>query len=357
MKPLLTRRMQDTLAISYWGYFTSLGGYGISNINWVKHLSRNGVKVYPHAKFLPQKGSLEYSILTEEEKELLYIPYESQKIGIIESTPFDFHLIENPIKIASTMAETDRMGEPWVNACSAMDYIVVPNEFQKTVFINSGVPESKIRVIRFGTETEKFPYFRRPVRDIFTFGTVGYLNDRKGVFELVRAFASEFKPWEPVRLYLKSSNKDFGFYTFEDKRIIVDIRHLSPEELNRVYQGFDCFVFPSKAEGVGQPPREAMATGLPVIVTNYSGLEEICNPDYCYPIEPSRFVEGINPQNIEQPGNWAEVDVQELMYLMRYVYEHPEDASELGARASSWIRREHSWNRASLDMISFLKGI
>jgi len=314
-----------------------------------------GVSVYPHKKFIYQKDSPEYRAMTEEQRFLLSKPYKKCKIGIIETTPFDFDMIDTEVKIANTMCESSELGNPWVRQCNKMDLIVVPNEFQRRVFVNSGV-KVPVRVIRHGTWTEMFPYFKRPKRSVFTFGIVGWLNERKGAFELIRAFASEFNKNEPVRLYLKSSNKDFGYYSqFADKRIITDIRHVSPQELYKIYKSFDCFVFPSKAEGVGQPPREAMSTGLPTIVTNYSGLEEIANPEYCYPLQPQKLVRGINPQNIEQPGDWAEIDIQELMYWMRYVYEHQDEAKEIGKRASKYINQYHSWTRCAKSMLKLLK--
>ena len=350
--------MRSTLDINYFGYLTPLGGYGISNINWIKYLSRAGVNVYAQGTYLPPVDSFEYSILDGEEKDILYREYKKQKIGIIETTPFNFNLIDTEVKVASTMCETNEIGKPWVDACNSMDYVIVPNEFNKRVFSNSGVSDSKLVVIRPGTDSSKFPYFKRPVRELFTFGMVGYMNDRKSVFEVIQAFVSEFELWEPVRLYIKSSNKDFGYYSnFKDPRIVTDIRHVSIEDLNTIYQHFDAFIFPSKAEGVGMPPREAMSTGLPVVVMNYSGLEEISDPTYTYPIDPLTLERGRNPQNIEQVGDWAIPDISELMYWMRFIYEHPEDAAEKGAAASEWIAEEHSWEKGARDLIKFLETI
>ena len=342
------------ISINYYGYLTPFGGYGISNFNWIKHLQRQGVKVYPHGKFTPQKGTKEWDILDEEERTIASIPFRKERIGLIETTPFDFGLNESEIKVGMTMAENNKIGGVWVDACNGMDYLVLPNDFQKKVFESSGVT-TPIKVIRFGTETEKFPYFERKTPDIFTFGIVGYLDKRKGVFDVLRAFASEFDRSEPVRLVMKSSNPDFGFYSQFDHNIITINKLYDFKQLNELYQSFDCFVFPSKAEGVGQPPREAMATGLPCILGNYSGLEEICNPEYTYPINPN----GFSPRDgwIEQPGDWADYDIQELMYWMRYVYEHQEAAKEKGKKAASWIREEHSWEKAAREMILFLTEI
>lgn len=343
----------ENISINYFGYFTPFGGYGIANLNWITYLSRAGIDVYPHKKFSYVAGTPEHAAFTKEQIDLLDKPYVTQKIGIIETTPFDFGIIDTEVKIANTMCESSKIGRDWVNACNRMDIVTVPNEFQKKVFFDSGV-NVPIKVVRHGTWTEMFPYYERPEREVFTFGTVGFLNDRKGVFDVIQAFVSEFSPEEKVRLVLKSSNKDFGYYShFRDPRIETDIRHISPQELNEIYRSFDCFVFPSRAEGVGQPPREAMSTGLPVILTNYSGLEEVSSLGY--PLNDFKLVEGINPQRLEQPGEWAIPNIQEIMYYMRYVFEHRDEARQKGREASRIIKEEHSWEKSAEQMIAVLK--
>ena len=360
---VLQTPISNNISINYFGYFTSFGAYGIANMQWVKHLRRQGITVYPHGKFMPKIGDKEYGILNDEEREITQIPFIKQRIGIIETTPFDFETIDTEIKIANTMCENDLMGKPWVKACNGMNYVLVPNVFQKDVFINSGVKEEKVKIIPHGTETDKFLELNRPTRDVFTFGMVGYLNgtedeegrklDRKGVFDVIQAFSSEFSEDEPVQLILKTSNPAFGYYSRFTNRQIHTINKLYDTiELCNLYHSLDCFVFPSKAEGIGQPPREAMATGLPVIVGNYSGLEEIANEKYCYPISPSGFFK--RKGWVEQPGNWATYDISELMYLMRYIFEHQAEAKEKGKKAAKEIRKNHSWENAAVKMKEFL---
>lgn len=51
------------------------------------------------------------------------------------------------------------------------------------------------------------------------------------------------------------------------KNVIVDIRDLPKNELISLYASVDCLVYPSWGEGFGFIPLQALATGLPVIMT------------------------------------------------------------------------------------------
>ncbi len=343
------------MKLSYWGYLTPVGGYGIANLNWCKHLIRQGVDLYINAKFIPTEGTMEWNFLNEEERSMFQKPYETQRIGIIETTPENFDLLDTEIKICNTMAETDEIGEKWVNKINQMDYVIVPNTFYKEVFAKSGVSKP-ITVIPHGVDGDRFKLLDRGFknRSVYRFGSCGYLNNRKGVFELIQAFNSEFDENENVELHLHSTDPELGWYkNIKDKRIKITADLWSFDKLVNWYHKLDCFVFPSKAEGIGYPPREAMATGLPVILMNYSGLEDIAH--YSFPIHPAGF-EKVNPV-LEQTGNWAKIDIQELMGVMRYVYENQDVANFMGIKAAQFIRDEFSWESSTNKLLEFLNEL
>ena len=57
------------------------------------------------------------------------------------------------------------------------------------------------------------------------------------------------------------------------------------EELAALYLGAACLVYPSRWEGFGLPPLEAMSLGTPVIASVYSSLPEVLG-QAAYYVEP-----------------------------------------------------------------------
>ena len=68
------------------------------------------------------------------------------------------------------------------------------------------------------------------------------------------------------------------FSTKESTLSTSNIHHtgyVGDDELAALYEGALCLVFPSKTEGFGIPPLEAMARGCPVISSNVASLLEV----------------------------------------------------------------------------------
>ncbi len=71
---------------------------------------------------------------------------------------------------------------------------------------------------------------------------------------------------------------------------------ITDDELSAVYVMAKIFCFPSFAEGMGLPPLEAMASGIPVIVSNTTSMPEVCGQAALYtdPGDPKALAKRID---------------------------------------------------------------
>ena len=71
---------------------------------------------------------------------------------------------------------------------------------------------------------------------------------------------------------------------------------MTNEELTATYAMSKIFCFPSFAEGFGLPPLEAMASGIPVVVSQSSSFPEVCGNAAMYvnPAQAESIAQAIN---------------------------------------------------------------
>jgi len=76
---------------------------------------------------------------------------------------------------------------------------------------------------------------------------------------------------------------------------IVSFPEVSDEFLGEAYAGAKLFVYPSRWEGFGFPPLEAMAAGCPVLASNTSSIPEVCRdaPFYFDPEDEASFTSAL----------------------------------------------------------------
>jgi glycosyltransferase involved in cell wall biosynthesis len=252
----------------------------------------------------------------------------------------------------STTIPRERVEE--INRAVTLQYI--PCRQNLEAFRECGV-RVPMKVLHLGADINKFPYLTRSRSDTYAFGCFGDFSPRKGIDVLIRAFQDEFRPGEPVRLLLKSTGPAPA-YGLEDPRITRLSGYLSWDSLLRFLQQMDAFVLPSRGEGFGLCGLEAMSTGLPLIATNWSGPAEYLNPEYAYPLDYHLVdTQGIESNYVTYHGQWAEPDYEHLRFLMRWLYEHPDEAAEKGRRASERAHRFWTWDRVAQQMCDDLDMI
>jgi len=249
--------------------------------------------------------------------------------------------------VAIVPFETTLVPASWVPRINSFDALLVPCAQNKQMMIDSGVT-IPVDVIHWGVDTDKFHEIKRRPSNVFTFGHMGALSKRKGTDILIKAFERAFPTETDVRLICKTSNMQYNFMS-KDKRIEVQMGPVSHDELmNAFFSRTDCFVFPTLGEGFGLPPLEAMATGIPAIVTGWSGPEEYMNDEIGWKIqytmdEAREFSDPRIGVYREDCGQWAVPSMDHLVYLLRYAYEHQDEVRAKGKAAAAYVRENWTW--------------
>lgn len=129
---------------------------------------------------------------------------------------------------------------------------------------------------------------------------VGRLNTRKNIENLLRAMVLIDDKMIPLVIAGKEDWKQFDYKSLIErsgiKSRVLFTGWTEDADLPIIYSLATIFCFPSYAEGFGLPPLEAMASGVPVIVSNTTSLPEVCgsSPMYIAPEKPEGIAVAIS---------------------------------------------------------------
>jgi starch synthase len=161
------------------------------------------------------------------------------------------------------------------NSLQAADSVVCVSEYT-TKSTQSVFGHLPITVIPNAVDTDLFnPKKTKPFNDgskqkPFRLLYVGNLTRRKGV-DLLPSIMTQLGDGFELRY-------TSGLRTTDELKTIknaVSLGRLSEAELISEYQNADVFLFPTRFEGFGYAPAEAMSCGTPVVSTNCSSIPEV----------------------------------------------------------------------------------
>src|SRR6185436_8150884 len=115
------------------------------------------------------------------------------------------------------------------------------------------------------------------------------------------------------------------------------------------YTACDSLVHPYRGEGFGLPVLEAMACGLPVIVTGGGSTDDFATDELAYrlPAVRKEFGQSVSGLKLVKPGWLLEPDLAALAARLKWIVSHRDEARARGRAASEYVRREWTWERAA----------
>ena len=258
-------------------------------------------------------------------------------------------------RVCRTMFETDTLPSDWPRILAGYDRIWVPSAFNVETFAGAGVDPDRLRILPETVDFDRFAPDAEPLHvpeaEGFRFLCNFDFQDRKGWQPLLTAYATEFAGDPDVTLVLKVSTFHQDLATIEGRvdaflrtlgapaatrpRIVISDERLPDDRMPGLYTGSDAYVCPTRGEGWGRPPMEALACGVPVIASRWSGLTAFLDDANAWLVDGSLVPV---PDDVDiavfRGGRWFDPDVDALRAAMRAVADDP-----IGARAKARAAR------------------
>lgn len=222
---------------------------------------------------------------------------------------------------------------------------VYPNSFvmEQIILDNHFTRQSKLKVIANGSSNGiDTSYFASDLlekksdmkRDTFTFCFVGRIVKDKGINELVKAFTRLYEIYSGIELIIVGRfEKNLDPVLPEVEKQILDHPAIFfkgyQNDIRPFFKNTDVFVFPSYREGFPNVVMQAGAMGVPSIVTDINGCNEI-------------IVDGMNGKII--PAR----DEDALYDMMHYFINNTEEVHRMADNAREMITTRYNqqfvWN-------------
>lgn len=254
--------------------------------------------------------------------------------------------------VSHTVWETDRLPDHWPDLLNAVDRVVVPTEWNREVFVASGVTVPVVvvpHVVCDPVPGDGGVPLGLP-SDLVVFYTIGRWDQRKSPSAVIRAYLEAFTADDPVALVVKTSpNAQYptsdrwgiesaikGTTMLEVARIVrefprpalvrVEVEDWEPARIAGLHARGDCFVSLSHGEGWGLGAFDAVAYGNPVVMTGWGGQLEFLDRDATflvdYDLEP---IQHWQPRSYSPDQHWAIPRIDHAVEQMRTV------AADLGS--------------------------
>ena len=242
----------------------------------------------------------------------------------------------NSYKIGYTAWESTEIQPSWTEQLSQIDELWVPNNFCKDVFSNHF--DKPIIVFPHGVDST-FATKKREYDGTLKFLHIGFPALRKNANDVIEAFLDLYKGREDVTLTIKAY-ENCAVPGLDEPNINIIAKTTSYAELVEIMHNHDVLLYPSWGEGFGLIPLQALATGMPVVVT-----DGWCDYDYFAPDLVVKSELRYSPWQNIHPGKMFKPDYEDLKEKMLYAEKNIEMLLKRHFHSAKDVHEEWSWER------------
>lgn len=267
--------------------------------------------------------------------------------------PFNDIPKECIVKLAYTMFETTKIPDMWVKTLNEeFDAIIVPDKYLVEIYENCGVsiPIFVLPIPMMLDSYNNHPTHPKKPSTPFVFGDSS-ANKNPGI--LVEAFAKAFGNNPNIQLVMRAGHISTDVRAIIDRKveefglknvIVEDGQLVLAQYMERLFS-YDCYINLSRGEGFSFIPRESLALGVPVIITDNTASKTICESGLVRAVESNKKGSA-NPSYKtlfnEQCGMQFDCEVEDVVEALRDVYSHYSKYIKKARKGREWVQQYNS---------------
>ena len=203
------------------------------------------------------------------------------------------------------------------------------------------------KITPFGIDLDRFKKLEvvKKQGGPITIGTIKGMEETYGIDTLIQAFAlvKNRLPELSIQLILVGGGSKTQTYQKLVKSLKVEesVEFVGKVDFSQIvsqYNRIDIFAALSRAESFGVAVLEALACGVPAVVSNVGGLPEVIDPD------KNGFL--VEPENPEMAA-----DALEKLVV------NPNLRKIMGENARPWVEQNYNWQNNADEMVNIYKDV
>lgn len=280
--------------------------------------------------------------------------------------PRDWKWSGLPVKLKAGIALTEARSilaegreKVWsnINEC---EVLFSPARHALRGFEEAPIDNVDFHIVPFGVNDSRYVYIDREWDKTLKFLLVGYTQFRKGSWLAPEAFITAFGLEDNVQLTIaclvgddapmfSELRAEYGSYP----QIKFDSK--LRKNLISLYNGHHILLSSHLSEGFGLTIPEAMATGMPCIVSRCSAPREFFSNDYGWWIEMSEDYAPVKNCLPDTAGFWRLPDMNSFAEVMRYANDNREECELKGIEGADFVLNNLTWKMTAQQIVTILR--
>jgi len=341
--------------------FANCSGYSQASLDYIRSIEKHGAKVkltVIHKKIIESSFSRKDIKWMKGLCDSFKVGYEHTQIRHIIPPRWGRLSAAKNIVSMSTF-ETFDPPQDWISKMNRVRMCIFPSDFNLKTFRRSGLTSESIKIPHcFNPQIWHNNVCKLDKHEKFSFLCVGTWRQRKNWKNLIKGFLDNFNNKDNVQLVIKTDKtslcnqeiKKIKHLLSSSRRdwadIVVEARVFDEIGMSRFIKSHDCLISPSLGEGFCLPPMQAMALGVPVIVSNVGGCSEYARDDRCTMIEPHGYEIIKVIDNLPQFKNkkWARITEEGIHSAMKQVLENKNESANKAELANKFVNNNFTYD-------------